>query len=175
MLISKDSKGGSIRDGVLLDLTDGRGKMTMPGKSSRRLWDCDSDAVVAAMSKAISLPNRNLEPKPGRGSSRHREQEMEFTTMTPLESDFGHGARNGLSSPGSRSLAKDASKLSTSPREIGGRLTPAGQVRFGFAGRGLYRIIIEAMVIRASESPAPTAKRTTRTVSWTSIPHPSTS
>ena len=40
-------KGGSIRDGVLLDLIRGRGTPSKPGTA---VWDCDSDAALAAMS-----------------------------------------------------------------------------------------------------------------------------
>jgi hypothetical protein len=42
-------KGGTIRDGVLLDLAARRPAVRM-GSKPTRLWDCDSDAAVAAMS-----------------------------------------------------------------------------------------------------------------------------
>ena len=43
-------RGGSIRDGVLLDLIDFRLGARMPSEPEPRLWDCDSDTVLAAMS-----------------------------------------------------------------------------------------------------------------------------
>jgi len=43
-------KGGSIRDGVLLDLIRVGAGVGMASKPEPRVWDCDSDAALAAMS-----------------------------------------------------------------------------------------------------------------------------
>jgi hypothetical protein len=46
-------KAGSIRDSVLLDLIDSRAEARMPSEPEWWLWDCDSDAAVAAMSTRL--------------------------------------------------------------------------------------------------------------------------
>jgi hypothetical protein len=54
-------KGGSIRDGALLDLIGYRLGARMPSEPELRLWDCDTDAVLAAMSvetEARVVPGR---------------------------------------------------------------------------------------------------------------------
>lgn len=78
-------KGGSIRDGVLLDLIDSRATFRMPSKLPRRFWDCDSDAVLAAMSMGRSgLRTKISNQKEGAGVVRV-DSKMEFTIMS------GHG------------------------------------------------------------------------------------
>jgi hypothetical protein len=41
-------KGGSIRDGVILDLIESSAEMPVGGNAPS-VWDCDSDAIIAAM------------------------------------------------------------------------------------------------------------------------------
>src|SRR5271155_2015728 len=60
-------KGGSIRDGVLLDLIRVGAGVGMASKPEPRVWDCDSDAAVAAMS--TGLPKARSENLQGRISA----------------------------------------------------------------------------------------------------------